>query len=78
MAKSKYDQLREKVWGPKSVKLPRIKTNPTAKELLQGDGRFSAKVVPDKTERKPRYGKQEWMKELDDGQAQQRIDKQDD
>lgn len=35
----KLDELRKKVWGEGSVR------NPVAKELLQGDGRFSAKVV---------------------------------
>lgn len=60
-----YEELRPLVWGKGSVKLP--KRNPVAKELLQGDGRLAGKVI-DKQEKKPRYGKQEWLKQLDEEQ----------
>lgn len=56
-----YDKLRKKVWNKGSVK------NPIAKELLQGDGRLAAKVV-DKP-RKPKFGKQEWLKELEENET---------
>lgn len=56
-----HDRKRKKVWTKSSVK------NPIAKELLQGDGRLAGKVVDRlKESRKPKYGQQEYLKELDE------------
>ena len=49
---------RQALWHKHSVKLPSElrKTNPYARNLLQGDGRFGAKIITEKRNKKPKYG----------------------